>query len=72
MSKGDLEGATLSNLKIKNLIVLNLNFTETFLTKFYKSNSNKFIEVKSQSNFEKILKDIHLIISTDQDEIQNF
>lgn len=67
----DFEGATLSNLKIKDLIVLNLNFTETFPTKFYKSNSNEFIEVKSQSNFEKILKDINLIISTDQDEIQN-
>ena len=69
--KVDFEGATLSNLKIKDLIVLNLNFTETFPTKFYKSNSNEFIEVKSQSNFEKILKDINLIISTDQDEIEN-
>lgn len=66
----DFEGATLSNLKIKDLIVLNLNFSETFPTKFYKSNSNEFIEVKSQSNFKKILKDINLIISTDQDEIQ--
>ena len=54
----DFEGATLSNLKIKDLIVLNLNFTETFPTKFYKSNSNEFIEVKSQPNFEKILKDM--------------
>lgn len=51
----DFEGATLSNLKIKDLIVLNLNFTETFPTKFYKSNSKEFIEIKSQSNFEKIL-----------------
>ena len=61
----DFEGATLSNLKIKDLIVLNLNFTQTFPTKFYKSNSNEFIEVKSQSNFEKILKDMNLIIFTD-------
>ena len=71
MSKGDLEGATLSNLKIKNLIVLNLNFTETFPTKFYKSNSNEFIEVKSQSNFEKILKDLNLIIPNDEDDMEN-
>jgi uncharacterized protein YjbI with pentapeptide repeats len=62
----DFEDATLSNLKIKDLIILNLNFTKTFPTKFYKSNSNEFIEVKSQSNFEKILKDMNLIISTDQ------
>ena len=67
----DFEGATVSNLKLKDLIVLNLNFTQTFPTKFYKSNSNEFIEVKSQSHFEKILKDINLIISTDQDEIEN-
>ena len=67
----DFEGATLSNLKIKDLIVLNLNFTQTFPTKFYKSNSNEFIEVKSQSNFEKILKDMNLIISTDQDQVEN-
>lgn len=67
----DFEGPTLSNLKIKDLIVLNLNFTETFPTKFYKSNSNEFIEVKSQSNFEKILKDMVLRDSTDQDEIKN-
>ena len=67
----DFEGATLSNLKIKDLIVLNLNFTETFPTKFYKSNSNEFIEVKSQSNFEKILKDLNLMISTDEDQMKN-
>ena len=67
----DFESATLSNLKIKNLIVLNLKFTETFPTKLYKSNSNEFIEVKSQSNFEKILKDMNLILSNDQDDIEN-
>ena len=67
----DFEGAIFSNLKVKDLIVLNLNFTETFPAKFYKSNSNEFIELKSQSNFEKILKDINLIISTDQDETPN-
>ena len=67
----DFEGSTFSDLKIKDLIVLNLNFTETFPTKFYKSNSKEFVEVKSQSDFEKILKDTNLIISTDQDEIPN-
>ena len=51
----DFEGATLSNLEIKDLIILNLNFTETFPTKFYKSNTKECIEIKSQSNFEKIL-----------------
>ena len=55
----DFEGATFSNLKIKDLIVLNLNFNQTFPPKFYKSNSNEFIEIKSQPNFEKILKDIN-------------
>ncbi len=67
----DFEGATLSNLKIKDLIILNLNFTETFPTKFYKSNSNEFIEVKSQFDFEKILKDLNLIISNDEDDMEN-
>lgn len=43
----DFEDAILSNLKIKDLIVLSLNFTETSPTRFYKSNSNKIIEVKS-------------------------
>jgi len=54
----DLEGATLSNLKIKDSLFLNLNFTDSFPTKFYKSNLNEFIEIKSQLNFEKILKEI--------------
>jgi hypothetical protein len=29
------------------------------------------IEIEKSSNFEKILKDMNLIISTDQDEIDN-
>ena len=54
----DLEGATLSNLKIKNSLFLNLNFNDSFPTKFYNSKLNEFIEIKSQLNFEKILKEI--------------
>jgi hypothetical protein len=64
----NFEGAILSNLEIKDLTVLNLNFTDTFTTKFYKSNSNEGIEVKSQSNFEKIWKDMDGI-SSDEDEM---
>lgn len=32
---------------------------------------NQFTEIKESSNLEKILKDMNLIISTDQDEIEN-
>lgn len=33
----NLEGAILSNLKIKDSLFLNLNFSDSFPTKFYKS-----------------------------------
>ena len=33
--------------------------------------SKQFIEIEKSSNLEKILKDMNLIISTDQDEIEN-
>jgi hypothetical protein len=33
--------------------------------------SNDWIEIKDESNFEKILKDMNLI-STDEDEMENF
>jgi hypothetical protein len=52
------EGAIFSNLGIEDLTLLNLNFTDIFAARFYKSNLNKFIEVKSQSSFEKLLKDM--------------
>jgi len=34
-------------------------------------NSKQSIEIEKSSNIEKILKDMNLIISTDQDEIEN-
>ena len=34
------------------------------------SNSNQSIEIEKSSNLEKILKDMNLIISTDQDEME--
>jgi hypothetical protein len=43
----NFEGAIVSNLQIKDITVLNLNFNTTFPTKFYKSNSKEVIEVKS-------------------------
>jgi hypothetical protein len=67
----NFEGAILSNLKIKDLITLNSNSTETFPTIFYKSKSDEFINVKSQTDFEKILKDLNLIISNDEDDMEN-
>jgi hypothetical protein len=67
----NFEGAILSNLKIKDLITLNSNSTETSLTIFYKSKSDEFINVKSQTDFEKILKDLNLIISNDEDDMEN-
>ncbi len=67
----NFESAMLLNLKIKDIIVLNSNFTETSPTGFYKSNSDEFINVKSQSDFEKILKDLNLIISDDEDDMEN-
>lgn len=54
----NLEGSILSNLKIKDSLFLNLNFSDSFPTKFYKSNLNEFIEIKSQLNLEKILNEI--------------
>ena len=35
------------------------------------SRSKQSIEIEKSSNLEKILKDMNLIISTDQDEIEN-
>jgi len=35
------------------------------------SRSKQSIEIEESSNLEKILKDMNLIISTDQDEIEN-
>lgn len=35
------------------------------------SRSKQSIDIEKSSNLEKILKDINLIISTDQDEIEN-
>jgi hypothetical protein len=59
----NFEGVIFFNLQIKNITVLNLNFNNTFPTKFYKLNSKEIIKVKSQSNFEKILKDMDGISS---------
>jgi len=46
----------------------NLNFIIVQDVKFWKS--NKWIEIKDESNFEKILKDMNLI-STDENEMEN-
>ena len=46
----------------------NLNFIIVQDVEFWKD--KKLIDIKDESNFEKILKDINLI-STDQDEIEN-
>ena len=67
----DFEGTTFSNLKIKDLSLFDLNFTNPYPTKVYKSKFNEFIEVKSQSNFEKILKDIDVRMSTDEHGMKN-
>ena len=67
----DLEKQNLSKLTIKDLVILNLNLTEISPARFYRLDSNEFIEVKSQSNFEKILKNMNSIIFTDQDESEN-
>jgi len=58
-----------NNTNLKFSIAEDIKFWKS--TKFYKSNSNEFVEVKNQSNFEKILKDMNLIIFTGQDEIEN-
>ena len=46
----------------------NLNFIIVQDVKFWKS--NKWIEIKDEFNFEKILKDMNLI-STDEDTMEN-
>lgn len=61
-------GTVIDNLKTKNTTFLNLKFCESFPVKFWKS--GKLTKIKNESNFEKILKDMNLI-STDQDEMKN-
>lgn len=52
----DFEGAIFSNLKIKDVTILNPRFNNTFPTKFYKSNSDKSIDVKNQFDCKKVLE----------------
>jgi hypothetical protein len=62
-------GLNNSNLKLST--AEDIKFWKS--NKFSKSNSNEFFEVKNESNFEKILKDMNLLTftSTDQDEDEN-
>lgn len=53
---------TFSNTNLKSIIAEDV--------KLWKS--NKWIKVQDKFNLEKSLKDMNLIISTDQDEIDNF
>lgn len=61
----------LNNSNLKLSTVEDIKFWKS--NKFSKSNLNEFFEVKNQSNFEKILKDMNLLTftSTDQDQDEN-
>ena len=61
----------LNNSNLKLSTAEDIKFWKS--NKFSKSNSNEFFEVKNESNFEKILKDMNLLTftSTDQDEDEN-
>ena len=61
----------LNNSNLKLSTAEDIKFWKS--NKFSKSNSNEFFEVKNESNFEKILKDMNLLTftSTDQDEDKN-
>ena len=58
----------LNNSNLKLSTAEDIKFWKS--NKFSKSNSNEFFEVKNESNFEKILKDMNLLTftSTDQDQ----
>lgn len=58
----------LNNSNLKLSTAKDIKFWKS--NKFSKSNSNEFFEVKNESNFEKILKDMNLLTftSTDQDQ----
>jgi len=73
------------NFRKVNLRASNFSNFEFIETKFHNSKldfievrsikvarSKQFLEIEKSSNLEKILKDMNLIISTDQDEIEDF
>ena len=62
----DLRRCELFQIKFKNS---NLNLIIARYVKVWKS--KQCIEIEKSSNLEKILKDMNLIISIDQDEIEN-
>ena len=62
----DFRRCKLFQIKFKNS---NLNLLLARSVKVWKS--KQWIEIEKSSNLEKILKDMNLIISTDQDKIKN-
>ena len=54
-SNVNFEGATFSDLEIKDITLSNSRFNHSFNTKFYKSNLNNPIQLKSQLDFELML-----------------
>ena len=49
----------------------NSNLELMFVSNFQLWESTKYVEIERSSNLEKILKDMNLIISPDQDEMEN-
>lgn len=71
LTRAELVDCDLSASNLKLSTAEDIKFWKS--NKFSKSNSNEFFEVKNESNFEKILKDMNLLTfpSTDQDEDDN-
>ena len=68
----NLRGSDFFNFEFIETKFKNSNFDLIGVTSIKISNSKHSVEIENSSNLEKILKDMNLIISTDQDEMENY
>ena len=69
--KSDLAASDFRRCELFQIKFKNSNLDLIIARSVKVSNSKQYIEIEKSFNFEKILKDMNLIISTDQDEIEN-
>jgi uncharacterized protein YjbI with pentapeptide repeats len=67
----DLAASDFDSCKFKGTRFFKSNLDLIIARSVKVSNSKQSIEIEKSSNLEKILKDMNLIISTDQDEMEN-
>jgi uncharacterized protein YjbI with pentapeptide repeats len=66
----DLAASDFDSCKLKRTTFFKSNLDLILVEDVKVWKSNEWIEIKDESNFEKILKDMNLI-STDEDEMEN-